>query len=121
MTDRNFPTKPVNKETENTPFCNHIGCYNPRVKSIFTINRDGKLTLKGEWCSDHDRWWKRIELPTMPKDARNHLLATLTIGGMVTLAIKNFPIFVIIIVVLCVAFFAATIYNLLWDLFDDLF
>lgn len=40
---------------------------------------------------------------------------------MVTLAIKCFPIFVIVIVALCVAFYAATIYNLLWDLFDDLF
>lgn len=118
MTDRNFSTKPVHKETECTPFCNHTGCYNHRVTSIFTINRDGKLTLKGEWCSDHDRWWKRIELPTMSKDVRNHLLATLTIVGTVTLAIKCFPIFVITIFALWVAFFAAALYKLLWDLFD---
>jgi hypothetical protein len=70
MTDRNFPTIAVRKETEYTPCCNHIGCYNHRVTSIFTIDRDGKLTLKGEWCSDHDRWWKRIELPTLPRNVK---------------------------------------------------
>lgn len=118
MTDRNFPTKPVHKETEYTPLCDHTGCYNRGVASIFTIDRDGKLTLKGEWCEDHDRWWKRIELPKVSRDARNHLFTTLTIVGMVTLAIKSFPIFIVTVFTLGVISIITAVYYLLWNLFD---
>jgi|688.fasta_scaffold27240_14 hypothetical protein len=83
-----------------------------------------KLVLKGQWCRNHDKWWKRIELPEIPKDVRkgvrNHLFTFLSLAGIVTLAIKGFPVFPITLAAATLGVILYLIYTLLWDFFDHL-
>ena len=107
------------KEQRHPDYCNHLYC-----RQIATTSRWGwqneKLVLKGQWCRNHDKWWKRIELPEIPKDVRNHLFTFLTLAGMATLAIKCFPVFLITLVAAALGVMLCLIHTVLWDFFDHL-
>jgi hypothetical protein len=106
----------------------HIHCDHLYCCQIATTSRWGwrgkELVLKGQWCRNHDKWWKRIELPEILKDerkgVRNHLFTFLSLAGMVTLAIKNLPVFLITLVAAGLGIILWLIYELLWDFFDHL-
>ena len=111
------------RDTEQSPviphYCDHLYCRHVATTSVWGW-RGKELVLKGQWCWDHDRWWKRIELPKVSKNVRNHLLTILSLAGTVTLAIKSFPIFLIIVVALGIILFISAIYVTIWALFDSL-
>jgi hypothetical protein len=99
--------------------CNHRYCNQIATTSLWGWQKK-KLVLKGQWCRNHDRWWKRIELPEISKDVRNHLFATLFLVGSVTLAIKCLPVFLTTLAVALGITFLAAIYVLIWVTFDCL-
>jgi hypothetical protein len=100
-------------------YCDHFYCRHIATTSLWGW-QNKKLVLKGQWCRNHDKWWKRIELPEIPKDVRNHLFTSLSLAGMVTLAIKNLPVFLITLVAAGLGIILCLIYGLLWDFFDHL-
>jgi hypothetical protein len=103
--------------------CNHRYCNQIATTSLWGWQNE-KPVLKSQWCRNHDKWWKRIELPEILKDerkgVRNHLLTFLSLAGMVTLAIKGFPVFVITLAAATLGVILYLIYTLLWDFFDHL-
>ena len=100
-------------------YCNHLYCRHIATTSVWGW-RGEELVLKGEWCWNHDTWWKRIEPPKVPKDVRNHLLTFLSLAGTVTFAINFFPIFLITLVVALGIMLLSAIYLMVWALFDSL-
>jgi len=100
-------------------YCNHLYCRHIATTSEWGW-RGKELVLKGEWCWNHDRWWKRIELPKVPKNIRNHLFTFLSLAGTVTFAIKCFPIFLITLVAAALGTVLCGTYVILWGFFDSL-
>ena len=111
------------RDTEQSPviphYCDHLYCRHIATTSVWGW-RGKELVLKGQWCWTHDRWWKRIELPKVPKNVRNHLLTILFLAGTVTLAIKSLPIFLITLVATALGILLYGIYVVLWEIFDSL-
>jgi hypothetical protein len=124
MTPESKELLPLRDEEQPQPhYCDHSYCRHIATTSLWGW-QNKKLVLKSQWCRNHDKWWKRIELPEILKDerkgVRNHLFTFLSLAGMVTLAIKCFPVFLITLVAALGILWLVAIYILIWETFDCL-
>lgn len=102
-------------------YCTQRGCYKPAVCSTFSWDmKKGEGELLGHWCEDHDTWWKRIQLPQIPRKVRNHTLAFLTVASAITLAVVSFETFMIAAIVAASIYVVCWAYVLLLEFFDEL-
>ncbi len=99
--------------------CNHRHCNQIATTSLWGWQIKEPVII-GHWCWNHDKWWRRIELPEIPKNARNHLFTFLSLAGMGTLAIKCFPVFLVTLVAALGILWLGAIYLLIYETFDRL-